>query len=313
MSTVVGQETGQAPTAAPDEIGRFRVRETRDWTWDKAFNVQLAPAVLREHDSLTTGKYVLVENPHRGSRPAVFGKIDAGKHLQSDEVGIGFDLRHALGVPVGDPDRNEVALRLRQPDKKPAHRRLFDRIFRFRPIVCRVRYAVHPDIGFKTCRLPEETFDVLGIEPGDRAFLQSARDRTTVKALPVRAGTAARKETQLAENPDRYPDCQHRLDIPAIAGTSVDIPPIYLDREQRMKAGVPEDEPCHPLIVYRDSRAFFLRKLNDVTIPILAALLGFMVIFEGVLGLRYLVVALAIAVALILFSVYYQTRYESLD
>lgn len=297
-------------------IGEFTVRRTEDWEWDKEFNVQLAPAELAAHPSLSVGDEILVKNPANELEPGVFGRIDEGDHLEAGEVAIGFDLRHAVGVPRSEDDPGTVTLVRTDPPETPRLRRFFDRFVRFRPIMCRVRYAVHPDIGFAVCRLSEETFDVLGIEPGDRVVLQSEHDTTSVKALPAEGKIEARKSMQKEQNPDRYPDCRELLDIEAIAGTRVDLPRIYLDAEMREHAGLDRTANggvCQPVKVYRDSQSFLLRKLNGVAIPAVGALLGFLVVFEDSLSLPVLGVVFLLTVLVILLSVYYRVRVESLD
>lgn len=297
-------------------VGTFTVRKTQDWKWDKEFNIQLHPTELSQHRNLSVGTYVLVKNPHNELAPGLYGRLDKGQHLESGEVGIGFDMRHALGVPREDSRLNSVNVYHRMLEKKCFNRRLFDRALHFRPIICRVRYAVHPDIGFQTCRLPEETFDVLGIEHGDRVYLQSAHDRTNLKALPAREGIQTPKAKQKEQNSEQYQDCQDILDIKSIVGTEVDLPCIYLDAEQRERAGLDQTSnggQCQPIIVYRDSRAYFMRKLNEVAIPVVGAILGFTVVFRDILDNIYLFAGLAIAVVLIIFSLFYNVRFESLD
>lgn len=305
------------PTSRSDRhLGRFRVEKTSDWRWDKEFNVQINPVDLDRMPDISVGDYVLVQNPHSRIAPAVFGRIDEGDHLAEGQVGIGFDLRHALGVPRDDPERNSVALLNVAPDAKGYHHRAFERVLQYRPILCRVRYATHPDIGFETCRIPEESFDVLGIEPGDRVFLQSPHGRSSLKALPERETTRQRKAAQREQNPGRYLDCQGLLGIEGIAGTEVDLPRIYLDAEQRERSGLADTANgglCQPVVVYRDSQAFFLRKLNDVAVPVVGALLGFIVVLRGVLALGYLLAILAVAVLVIVLSLLYEVRFESLD
>lgn len=79
--------------------------------------------------------------------------------------------------------------------------RFFDRIARYRPIICRGKYAAHPDVGFNVCRLPPETFEILGIEPGDRVMIRSEHGHTTVKALRINREMRERRHRQIEHKP----------------------------------------------------------------------------------------------------------------
>lgn len=292
-------------------LASYPVQTTKDWRWTKNFNIQLHPDEL---DSLPfeIGDYAVVKNPDNPLSPGVYGRIDDGEHLSTDEIGIGMGLRYGIGVSTGD----EIQLHTKSPSSKPLHRRFFDGLLRYRPAIGRVRYAVIPDIGYEVCRIDPELFDVLGIEPGDKIVIQSEHDRDRLKAFPIEGNIRARKRSQKADNPDLYPDCSDLLDTESVADTSIDHPKIYLDKERREKVGLDETENgglCQPVILYRDSRAFFFRKLNDVAVTLILGILGFSVVFRDIVPMPYLLTLVLLAVGIVIYSIYYQVRYESLD
>ena len=301
------------------------VQTTKNCDWDKAYNVQLTAGALNEHfTDLAHGSFLLVEADHDGTTFSAFGKVDVREtdHLGDGDVGIGLHFRYALGVTVGT-------------DVRVRHKELpngvggqlggkFDEILGSRPVLCRVRTAVHPDIGFNVCRIDQGTMDELGIGAGDRVVVESTRKPITVKALPLRSEIETRKHTQTEENPDRYPDPVSTLGLGAIAGTSIDIPAIYLDAERRSKlqlteqAGSDSDSPlhtghCQPVKVYRNATSAYLRSLNDVTVPVVVGLFATLVIFDEVLSPVTSIVIVIAGILLILFSISYRVSRAALD
>ncbi|ERH11977.1 MAG: hypothetical protein J07HB67_00988 [halophilic archaeon J07HB67] len=309
------------------ECEELEVTKTEDWNWNKEYNVQLPEAESREYlPDVSHGDLVLVESTRSGTCHAIFGKVDTEEtdHVDDGQVGIGLDLRQAIGVPKGGRVRV-----VDTPRPEDWRRQLGDVLGR-RPILCRVRKAVHPDIGFDVCRLSRSAMDDLGVTPGDHVVVESTEDVDSLKALPLRDETVETKQKQLEQHPSRYPDPAEALRLDRITGTDVDIPSIYLDAERREELGLGEQatvDPdregeagsetsnpalaagvCQPVKVSRNSASSFLRSLNDNTVPVVAGLLGTVVVFKGYLTLQQEVAAVGVGVVLIVLSVTYRVR-----
>lgn len=296
------------------------VRTTRNWAWTRAYNLQLSSETRDEHfPDVSHGEYLLLEAEHDGVTFGMFGKVDLEEvtHLEPGEVGIGLNLRYALGVGTGET----VYVSDEQP---PAHRtQRIDRLLGKRPVLCRVRKGVHPDIGFDVCRISETTMDALGITPGDHVVVESTEETMSLKALPLREEVTDRKRRQTEQNPERYPDPVDVLDTDALAGTDVDVPVIYLDSERRQElrlgAQANADDPaplssgvCQPVKVSRNATSVYLRSLNEVTVPVIMGLLATIIIFEPWLNPASKVVVVGLGVLFILLSISYRVRKTTL-
>ena len=297
------------------------VTETRNWSWGWEYNLQLSRSTCTEHfPGISHGDFLLLQVDHDGILFSVFGKVDIKKtnHLAPGQVGIGNNLRYAIGVTTGD----EVQVIDNSP---PADwTRQFDKILGQRPVLCRVRKAVHPDIGFEVCRLSEAAMDDLGITPGDHVVIESATEILSLKALPLREEIIDRKRRQTAQNSDRYPDPVSALDLDQIAGTDVDVPEIYLDSERRKDLGLNDqteaDESgplasgvCQPVKVSRNSTSVYIRSLNEVTVPVVVGLLATVFVFDPWLGPVGKIAIVALGILFILLSITYHVRRSTIN
>lgn len=296
------------------------VTSTRNWTWTREYNVQLSRESRDEYFPDTShGDFLLLEARHDGVTFAVFGKVDlvGTGHLGPSEVGIGNNLRHALGVDLGE----EVDVSDRTPPRD--WRRRVDQLLGKRPVLCRVRTAVHPDIGFDVCRVSEATMDSLGVAPGDHVVIESTRGLRSLKALPLREEVADRKRRETRQNPERYPDPATVLGLERFDGTDVDLPEIYLDAERRSDLELPAqteaDGPpllatgaCQPVKVSRNSTSVYVRSLNEVTVPVIVGLLATVFVFEPWLSLADRVAIIGLGIVFILLSITYRVRKTTL-
>ena len=81
------------------------VRATRNWAWTRAYNLQLSTETRDQYfPDVSHGDHLLLEAEHDGVTFEMFGKVDQEgvTHLDPGEVGIGLNLRYALGVSPGD-------------------------------------------------------------------------------------------------------------------------------------------------------------------------------------------------------------------
>lgn len=304
------------PTAAELTVAR-----TKNWSWAKEYNVQFSEETADDFfPGLSHGEFVLVESTNHDIAFSMLGKVDLEDtgHLAYGEVGIGLNLRYALGVETGDT----VDVSEGQPDGDRGGR--FDGLLGRRPVLCRVRKSVHPDIGFEICRISEAVMDDLGITPGDRVIIESSTEEVSLKAFPLREEIRNQKRTQAEQNPDRYPDPVDVLQTDRIAGTRVDIPVIYLDSERRnalelgAQAGSSEDATlasgvCQPVKVSRNATSVYLRSLNSVTVPVVVGLLATIFAFDAWLTPLGKLAVLALGLAFVVLSIFYRVRKTTLE
>ncbi len=301
---------------------RLTVQSTENWAWTREYNIQMAPSTLKEHfPNISHGEFLMIETKHREISFTIFGKVDikdTDNHLDPGEVGIGLNLRYALGAPIGET----VCVVNRSPPGYRSQR--LDEILGRRPVLCRVRKGVHPDIGFNICRISETTMDSLGITPGDRIIIESIHESITLKVLPIRDEIADRKRKQMKQNSDRYPDPIEVLSLDDIADTKIDIPEIYIDSERRKELQLgsqakaegssPLDSgACQPVKVTRNATSVYLRSLNEVTVPVIVGLLATLFVFDPWLSTEAGAVIIIVGVVFILLSILYRVRRTSLN
>lgn len=287
----------------------FTVRRGDGWKYEKDYNIQISRATKQEHFSdQSEGDFLLVKKDQGDVELSVFGRLQVKKDVPDNGVCIGTTLRTALGVTFGD----DVSLNPIQPPSKRFHHRAFDKLVKIRPQICRVQKSTYPDPGFKICRISKSMKGVLGIEWGDRIAIESAEDRISLRALPITDKFDDRKARRV-EQDDHHFDCAE-----LIHGDSeqVDIPSIYLDSERRTELGLGKKEhwgACQPVRVYRDSTVYFSRQVSEITVPVIAGLFGFIVVFDDFLSFVNLVSLLAVGFLLIVLSLVYRARNISLD
>jgi hypothetical protein len=280
--------------------------------WRDDYNIQIHPATAQTAlDGTSPGDSLLVTNPHSELDLELFGRADIREadELEPGELGIGADLRKGLGLPTGSEAHVESIDRPRKTPLQAA----FDRLLDYRPVVCRVKKATFPDTGHPVCRLPDATMDLLGVREGDKVIIETSSERTSAKALPRRSFNEENKQRQQDSVPDLFPKCSE------VVTRNVDqefeikdtLSPIQMNIELRDQLGIAENANsggCQPVRVERHSTNFLLRSLNESLIPVLAGLLGFIVVFDEILSNVHLILIFIIAVLMILLSLFTKAR-----
>lgn len=310
------------------------VRGDPPWRWDKDYTVQVNESLYRDFPGVSDGDYLLLQNTRPEQAPAMFARVQRKETLEAGEVAIGVVLRKALGVSFGA----DLTVSDATPPSQPLSR-FVERKLRFRPLIFRTRKATDVDAGFRVCRIPSETRDLLGIEWGDRVIVESLTDRVSAKALPLTDAVRTRRRRELQEGdgsvayagaedvaqrpprdggPDRArtSPCLRMLRPPGDASAVTDIPSVYLDVRLRSDLGLtnkPNSGVCQPVRIYRDVRSALLRSLNDVAVPVVVGALGFLVVFDSYLRVGQMLAIFAAALLFVVASVLYRTRTVYLD
>jgi hypothetical protein len=158
----------------------------------------------------------------------------------------------------------------------------------------------------------------LGVEWGDRIVLESPISAVRLRVFPVTddfihrwANSYADKEVlpnQEVPSPKPNTDCDEPLSVDDHDTT---VPAIHIDGHTRSKLGF-SDKPgwgvYQPIRVYRDSSDYFLRLLNQVTIPIVAGLLSFVVVFEDFFSVYVMSALFILILSVIVISIIYEGR-----
>lgn len=262
----------------------FAVVRTSDRQCTNDYQVQLPPERLNRIAPGASDGDLLTVSTTDGAL-AVHARAYRRDDLGTDEAGVDFSLRYALGITAKEDveygeGRRGDRVRVAPADERRRGRLygFFDWLLGVRTEVCRVRMAVHPDLENDVCRIPETTMDLLGIEKGDAVVIESTDGMVEgVKALTLDDEIRERKDHQRERDERRYPDCYEKLDLERIRATGEDLPEIFLDAEVRSAlglAGVGEEGVCHPVRVYRDTVNVFVRHLHTFAAPLVFVLVG---------------------------------------
>jgi hypothetical protein len=280
--------------------------------WRDDYNIQIHPDTARTAlDGVSSGEPLRVTNPHNELDLELFGRADVREagELDPGELGMGADLRKGLGLPTGsEADIDPID----SPTKSPLQA-TFDRLLDYRPVVCRVKKATFPDTGHPVCRLPDATMDLLGVREGDKVIVETSSERVPAKALPHRSFNEENKRRQHDSAPDLFPECSEVATRNVGREFEIEdkLSPIQMNIELREQLGITgkaNGGSCQPVRVERHSTNFLLRSLNESLIPVLAGLLGFVVVFDGILSNVHLMLIFVAALLLILLSLFTKAR-----
>lgn len=280
--------------------------------WRDDYNIQIHPDTARTAlDGTSPGDPLSVANPHNELKLELFGRADVREtdELEPGELGIGADLRKGLGLPTGSEARIEP---IDSPTRSPLQA-TFARLLDYRPVICRVKKATFPDTGHPVCRLPDATMDLLGVREGDKVIVETSSERAPAKALPRRSFNEENKQRQVDSAPALFPECSEIATRNVGREFEIEdkLSPIQMNIELREELGIADKSNsggCQPVRVERHSTNFLLRSLNESLIPVLAGLLGFVVVFDSFLSNAHLVLIFVAAILMILLSLFTKAR-----
>lgn len=188
------------------------------------------------------------------------------------EVRVDQSLRNALGIPYefSDADKEKFTVEI-----YPLRLYLFQHLRYFisyilgrRYLFFRVCKADIPDMEKNICRIPSDSFKLLGCEEGDRVICEyPVREgdiyrlrECKIKCYGASEEMIKKREEMEEENISaRYPSAEKLLEVSPDSPLSPDIPRIFLDAHARDELHV---EPIDPVRVRRDLFHLFLKQIN---------------------------------------------------
>lgn len=286
----------------------LRVASIAEQEYETYHHVQLHPDTAEEaFPDVDEGDMLVLQNTSIEFLPQIYGKLQF-RDMDRDEVGMGLDFRHALGAPLGSTIRViDIG-----PRRRRLKRSLTNRIFGMHPLILRTRKAIFPDLGWPVCRIPERSFDLLGIDPGDRVVVQNMEKKVTLKALPITQKLRDIRKHQSQENPERYLDCSEALSIEEHAGTGVDIPSIYIDGETRQELSLdqkPNSGECQPVRVHPKNRTDVVKTIDDISVELILGLIAILVTLEAFLTGGTVTAIIIVILLVVAATVTFRVRY----
>ena len=223
------------------------------------------------------------------------------------EVRVDQSLRNALGIPYefSDADKEKFTVEI-----YPLRLSLYQHLRYFlsyklgrRYLFFRVCKADIPDMEKNICRIPSDSFKLLGCEEGDRVICEypvREGDIYRLRECKIKCYGASEKMIEKREEKEeenisaRYPSAEKLLKV------TPDIPRIFLDAHARDELHV---EPIDPVRVRRDLFHLFLKQIREFGIILLLSLLTVAYIFPLQSLILIFVISVAITFLLILTNI----------
>lgn len=242
------------------------------------------------------------DHPDIGKKLKVPCRVVIDETLNDSEVRCDQSLRNALGIPFefSDADKEKFTI-----DIYPLRLSLFQHLRYFisyilgrRYLFFRVCKADIPDMEKNICRIPSDSFKLLGCEEGDRVICEyPVRDgdfyrlrECKIKCYGASEEMIKKREEMEEENISaRYPSAEKLLKV------SPDIPRIFLDAHARDELHV---EPIDPVRVRRDLFHLFLKQIREFGIILLLSILAVAHIFPIMITWQSLILIFVISVAI---------------
>jgi hypothetical protein len=285
--------------------------------------VQIAPEIAASDLShVNEGDLVVLKHEGETLTTEIQARLQVREHVDPELFAVDETLRCALGVDNGSKIAIGAYHDRRSASVKPIERlrRWLNGTLGIRTEVCRVKMSVNPDLENRVCRLPHETLQLLGIQPGDQVILSTPMARpVAVKALPISEDTEERTEKmekkakEVNDDTDVFvpSNCATTLDLKSVHATD-DIPSIHLDQDLRTQLGLQQAAAnyglCKPVRVSGDSTDFIISVFHDLSVPIVLGAIGLVVGLDSLSPTVRIGLMVGSVVFAILFAVLYRSR-----
>lgn len=233
---------------------------------------------------------------------------DENNEKHKDAIKADQTLRNSIGIPKDEEEKFTVEIYPLRLSPFQKLRYCISSILGRRYQFFRVCKADIPDIEKNICRIPSDTFELLGCEEGDRVICESVVDDKNrennlnfyrLREHKIRCYGASkemikkRKEMEEGDISARYPSAEKLL------GVIPDIPRIFLDAHARDMLKVNDLEPVR---VRRDLFHLFLKQIREFGIIFLLSLLAIRDILPINTAWQF-IISVAIAFLLILMNI----------
>jgi len=247
------------------------------------------------------GRFAVLVHDHPGvdKKLKVPCRVVIDETRNESKVRCDQSLRNAIGIPF-EYDEEKFTVKI-----YPLRLSLFQHLRYFisyilgrRYLFFRVCKADIPDMEKNICRIPSDSFKLLGCEEGDRVICEyPVREgdfyrlrECKIKCYEASEEMIKKREEMEEENISaRYPSAEKLLKV------SPDIPRIFLDAHARDELHV---EPIDPVRVRRDLFHLFLKQIREFGIILLLSILAVAHIFPIMITWQSLILIFVISVAI---------------
>jgi hypothetical protein len=212
-------------------------------------------------------------------RIPVFIKTD--ETLDTDEIKLDMKVRVAIGANVGDNVQLEPYSFIKSLRKS----RLWTIFFGRQVNLLRVKYSTFTDMEIPLCRIDSHVMKTIGVEEGDKIFVESSQKRISIKAFELPqtlVGDRMKKEknNKSTYGPGKQSEDKKRRELLGRENKS-DLPWILLDDDARNELGIHTNDPVR---IYRNINHLILKKMHVISIPLILTIIGFVLsldLFKG--------------------------------
>ena len=247
------------------------------------------------------GRFAVLVHDHPGvdKKLRVHCRVVVDEAPNESKVRVDQSLKNAIGIPF-EYDEGKFTVEI-----YPLRLSLFQHLRYFisyilgrRYLFFRVCKADIPDMEKNICRIPSDSFKLLGCEEGDRVICEyPVREgdfyrlrECKIKCYGASEEMIKKREEMEEENISaRYPSAEKLLKV------SPDIPRIFLDAHARDELQV---EPIDPVRVRRDLFHLFFKQIREFGIILLLSILAVAHIFPIMITWQSLILIFVISVAI---------------
>ena len=242
-------------------------------------------------------RWVILESHHPRKpvrlRAMLHDPRSGSKTLRDGTVHLDQKLRQALGVRARDDPRQIPGDRVTVSKPSESDRGLkgggsaigwfFHRLLRraggVQYQLMRVTIARYEEMEIEVCRIPETSFDILGIEAGDFVVLESINRRLSLRALTANERMCNERK-MLASRSSKVTNCEEELCLRRLSeNRDEDIPLIFIDQDARDALDV---SPCDAIYVCRSVPRLLSKQLRALGLTVI--LTAAFVIFQLDIG-----------------------------
>jgi len=226
---------------------------------------------------------VIYDNPHICRKLKVPCRVIVDNSLDDVHARVDQTLRNAIGIPI-EYDEYKVTVQV-----YPLHlgwRQLWQDFishkFGRRYLFFRVCKATIPDLEKSLCRIPFDSFTLLGCEVGDKIVCESVIFEKNIYRLKVHKLKAygaseeiitSRREMEKADILARFPSAEKLLNV------SPDIPPIFSDAHLRE---ILQIDSIDPVRARRDLLDLFFKQVREFGIIFFLSMLAVAEVFPQI-------------------------------
>lgn len=239
------------------------------------------PIYLLQNYLVVAKHFKLADEKEQIFRIPVFIKTDA--KLAPDEIQLDMKVRKAIGANEGDKVQLEPYGFIKTIKKS----RLWTLFFGRQVNLLRVKYSTFTDMEIPLCRIGNHVMKTIGVEEGDKIFVESSEKRISIKAfeLPdslVQLRKNKEKDEDSIYGPDKEPGKTDKLRRELLCKENQsDLPWIFLDHDARQELNIHTNDPVK---VYRNINHLILKKMHLISIPLILTIIGFVLSLDSFKG-----------------------------